>query len=1200
MRWVLTGLAVLLFFIAIALLSLPWWLGAALRPLAREQGVAFARYERLGYARFALHDLTVAHDGFRLKVSRLEADAPWRWLTNRAQAELSVGVWNLQLIESSEPGPKKEGSIKGLPELHARINEGAAFVARWLPRAHARQGVVQRGGQSIAVGELLWTAPRLTVAGVLVERSLFRTEITLGDTITLTADLPNFDAAAEFRWKGADVSGTGRWWGQPISWSAQFPDDGWLPEHAQLAAENWDIPGERFWPEGDFERLRGRTHVRWQEGNFEAEAQATASPKADTQLPPLDVTLQARGGPGRVEITQLNVQAPFATGRLSAPVAFDRAGRPLSGAARFQFTADLAAQPWITARGHLSGEVVFAGAQAPVTFGLRADDVQWRDLSASRILTRGSWRAPVLQIEAIELEADGATLRGNGELDWERRRLNSAHVEGTLTSSAGARWLPAGLHWERAHFRADAAGPLASPEHRGEMELSAFAVAPLRPLNVRAQWRGRERTIDELAIEAEGQSGEISLLGRVEAGRAEVHQLELRPTGASAWRLTDPASIAWSPEIRLEALHLTSDAGEIRASGRLADEIEFRIEGREITSRDWQPWLIEPMPEWQLGRVAAQGKTHRGVVVYSVETRGVIAWQDNRFDLSLSARGDERGVELHQLDLGVDGRALTRATGRLPILVRTIPRLSVQLDDAAPLEFSAELAPDSPAWTLVERTGWQVERGKLQMELSGTLVRPNGSITGSAASIQRIGGVGPDIEKVELLTRITRDGVHVESLRLHAAGQPLTAEARLPMTQETWRTLFSRPAEFDWQRAEARVAVRQLALAEIARTFPAFPFISGTLDAHVALEAGRLQGELRVAAGNTRPLPGLGVLQSVWANVALADRTINIEAAEAEIGGEPLRLAGFATWHGGKEVTLDLRLAGRNVPLVRRPGALVRSQLDLRAQTGEDGLTRISGVIELADSLVMADLADILPGGPRGSERTPPYFSVEAEPFARWPLDVAVRGPRALRVRTAVFNGVATPRFQLTGTLGDPRAIGQVSVDEGRVLFPFATFAVQQGAARITASNPHEFQLNATARTRRHGYDLIMEAGGTLQAPTVTLTSNPPLDAADVLLMVTTGQPPTDDTSSMTTQQRLTRLGTFIGRGLFQNLGGADESRLDITSGQDVSRQGRETYNIEYRLNRRWAVTGEYDEYDNYNAGVKWRIYTQGGRKDEP
>jgi translocation and assembly module TamB len=87
---------------------------------------------------------------------------------------------------------------------------------------------------------------------------------------------------------------------------------------------------------------------------------------------------------------------------------------------------------------------------------------------------------------------------------------------------------------------------------------------------------------------------------------------------------------------------------------------------------------------------------------------------------------------------------------------------------------------------------------------------------------------------------------------------------------------------------------------------------------------------------------------------------------------------------------------------------------------------------------------------------------------------------------------------------------------------------------------------------------------------------------------------------TFTDRQRAARLGTFVGQSLLASFGDSENAaRLSVSSGEKVSRQGRETYDIEYRLNDRWSLTGEYDEFDDYNAGVKWRVYSKGGRETE-
>jgi len=283
---------------------------------------------------------------------------------------------------------------------------------------------------------------------------------------------------------------------------------------------------------------------------------------------------------------------------------------------------------------------------------------------------------------------------------------------------------------------------------------------------------------------------------------------------------------------------------------------------------------------------------------------------------------------------------------------------------------------------------------------------------------------------------------------------------------------------------------------------------------------------------------------------------------------------------------------------VRNTGLLLRSDLDLRADTDAAGVTRLSGALDIRDCLVLANvnLRTLLPTGRRGVTRQPPYFAVEAEPFRHWPLAVSIRAPGVVRVRTTVYNGTASASFQLGGTLGEPRAVGALTVDQGRVLFPFATFKVQQGAVRLREADPFHAVISLNALSQRRDYQLRLEMTGELPAPNVTITSLPAMDAADALLMVMTGQvPATDTTTASSGGQRLALLGAYLGRGLFQDLGLGGEDRLEIAAGERISRSGRETYEFEYKLGERWSLLGEYDEYDAYNAGLKWRVFTTEG-----
>src|SRR5690606_25854820 len=110
-----------------------------------------------------------------------------------------------------------------------------------------------------------------------------------------------------------------------------------------------------------------------------------------------------------------------------------------------------------------------------------------------------------------------------------------------------------------------------------------------------------------------------------------------------------------------------------------------------------------------------------------------------------------------------------------------------------------------------------------------------------------------------------------------------------------------------------------------------------------------------------------------------------------------------------------------------------------------------------------------------------------------------------MRLRTPVLAGVASINAQLDGTLGTPRAIGEVTLDSGVVKLPFATFQIEEGSARLTAANPYEPQVSLRGSGKRLGYDLLMELSGSASDPRLELSSDPSLPASDVLLFVMAG-----------------------------------------------------------------------------------------------
>jgi translocation and assembly module TamB len=203
-----------------------------------------------------------------------------------------------------------------------------------------------------------------------------------------------------------------------------------------------------------------------------------------------------------------------------------------------------------------------------------------------------------------------------------------------------------------------------------------------------------------------------------------------------------------------------------------------------------------------------------------------------------------------------------------------------------------------------------------------------------------------------------------------------------------------------------------------------------------------------------------------------------------------------------------------------------------------------------------------------------------------------------MRVRTTLFTGTASAQFDLTGTLQEPRAVGVMRVVQGSIALPFATFDVQVGNVRLTADDPFHPRIDVSASSRRYDYDIRMNASGPADAPILNFTSNPALPSDQVLLLVMAGQLPSSNGAVGATGSQVAGLGAYFGQSVLSGFSGDGSSdRLTVNSGQELSVKGKPTYEVEYRVAPRWWIVGEYDQFDDYNAGVKWRVYTGEGKK---
>jgi translocation and assembly module TamB len=1204
-------------FIAV-IAALPWWLKPVLGRIGRSWGANFGAYERIGYTRFALHEVEVRQPGVRVTVSRVEADTPLVWLWRRwigRPGAIVAERWMVKVEQgSSSAGASPVSTDGGWIPLRATLMRVATGLDHWLPRARAGAGAVHWPGGGLTLASAAWTGRTLAVENLVF--GPLKTQATLTfpigtDVLRLTARLIDADGTTRLESRGANVTGNVTWWEQGAALRVHFGEHGWLPAEATLQADGWKVPGARLKLGELYATVRGHGKIEWRNGHFGAEVAANGEPVAGKSAPPLEATLRGHGDAQTFTVEALHATLPGITAQLSEPVTIDRQGRFQQGTARFTLQVDLAKQPWFTGKGTLSGEagLVAGVGQSPVVdFNLEARDVAVGEvvLSAASAQGRFDWPRAEITAGAVTM-AEGGKITWRGGWDFRTEEVFEATVAGQIRRATLARWLPAQPAFDAVSFQAQISGPRARLTHAGSAQAEHVKWGGLNALALAITWRGRGDVIEDFTAEAKAGTTRFSAAGAATRAEMRLTKLTLAKGDTTHLKLTAPATVKWSPVWQIDALQLAGD-GDASAVVTWGKTGRVEVAMHKILSAWWAELAPLPGPAWQVNSLALAGAWDRGPMTFSVSSDVAIDLGGGRTaTVAMAAKGDQDGLRVEAWRATEGTTTIFTATGRAPIILSpgADPLLRIEPEGALLIEAATEA--NGAFWgRLAELTGVELKEPQVTAHVTGTWARPLGEIRVQAARVamdpQRFKRPLPAMESLDVALTGDRSGLKLTTFLVSVEGQTVRAQGRLPVAEGGWDELRKDPLAFARRGAELHLEVPDADLAALGRFLPPFLLPQGRLQIDLKYEGGgAMEGFLHLRDAASRPLGPFGVLQQINADVQLSGRQVELRSVTAKAGGQPVTLNGTIQFPAGAALRYDVALRGENLPFIRQTGLLVRGDLDLKLRTPATGPPAISGTVRLRDSLFLSDVRSFLPGGTKGGARPPPYFAVELPPFNAWTLGVDVSGRRFLRLRTPVFNGVASARFHLGGTLGEPRAIGEVVIDEGQISMPFASFTVRQGTVRITEKNPLEPTLFVRGTGRRNNYDLTMEITGTAEAPSVVFSSSPALDSEQLLLMVMTGAAPNNEIT-YSSAQRFARLGTYLGQSLLGSFGGDATSadRLSITSGEQVSQQGRETYEIEYKLADRWKWVGEYDEFDDYNIGLKWRLYPGKSKPEAP
>jgi translocation and assembly module TamB len=303
---------------------------------------------------------------------------------------------------------------------------------------------------------------------------------------------------------------------------------------------------------------------------------------------------------------------------------------------------------------------------------------------------------------------------------------------------------------------------------------------------------------------------------------------------------------------------------------------------------------------------------------------------------------------------------------------------------------------------------------------------------------------------------------------------------------------------------------------KVAETLDPDLTASGTtsfqVEAHGPLNNPGLQGRIdfQNASISLEDVPN--GLSQLHGTLVFNQNRLEVKSLTAMSGGGPLSVSGYLAYEHG--IYADLSATGKGIRIRYPPGVSSLADATMHLQGPQNNLL-LSGDVLITRFTVSPgfDFAALMAQANAVQTIAP----LDA-PSNHIRLDMHLVSSPQLNFQNAYAKLAGNVDLRLRGTVASPSLLGRVSITEGNAIIAGTRYELQRGDIYFT--NPVRIQpsidLNATARVE--DYDITLGIHGTLERPTVTYRSDPPLPEADVVALLALGR--TESQQRLYTQQQ--------------------------------------------------------------------------------
>lgn len=732
---------------------------------------------------------------------------------------------------------------------------------------------------------------------------------------------------------------------------------------------------------------------------------------------------------------------------------------------------------------------------------------------------------------------------------------------------------PFGLDSISGHYGFEAAGAGTLENLRGKTSVTlrdfAFRGYELDSAALLVSIEGRTALVDSTRLYLDSLAARID--GRVQidslAGQLTLALTDYaRPDTSETDTVTGPIDAG---EIRAEFVYSDSAASSANVTGRdlrlttLArlGQSEQPIDGRLAFTLNANGTLTEPRADFASTISAI---TLGGVSLDSIVTR--VRLRDTSVTIdTLHGHGlGQRLTVSGALELGRD------SSGALAFPDDAVVRGAIRSDSIDLRLFEVML---SEGMTLAGRAS-------LDMSWDGTMTDPN--LRGQV-----------DVRDVNFVPQPALDSITGFNLRMLTRDTDFTIDTgygaynNMPFTLKGTASLV----EFEKLRTDLRLVSQGFGSLQVRGTMSADeldmdvridtlmlglfePFVAmvdtldGTLSCDLTLRGSFEDPEIngRLMSRDLKVKPALmdSTIHGGVVVMTFEGNRVTVDSVYAAVGPGWLLINGTFMVDDQAVSDIDLALTARSVTFSAEDLCIVTidsSHLTFRTTT--EGY-RLAGRLELGDSRLTANFpwSSVLPWVVSVEEVPPDY----PEMLRQTALDIQVRESKKLWVDNNLARIRMHAALAIVGSVARPTLSGQITVEEGYILYLDRKFDVKTGM--VLMSNPNRFnpEVNFSAEAKVTNYQgitpttytITTSATGPMDQLRTSLTSNPPLSEPDVVSLLTLGA----------TREQLTGTeGGGTGDVLTDRAGALTSNRISSIAGRHVeSALGLEEFSVQGNL----------------------------------